>query len=230
MRNKYSIRNHVYPVLVLFLMGMTVHGYAQEVKETQVSVKQEVVQKNAYVYQCAEVMRFVTQVQEDGLWLFLPGKTLKLDHVESASGAKYTAGDVTFWSKGEEAQLSVGKEIYRDCTINRRKSIWETAKLNGVDFRAIGNEPGWLMELKNAATIKLVTDYGVATNIFKTPEPVIDQQARKTIYKTSNDEHDLVITLVGKQCQDTMSDESFETTVVVKLDDKEYKGCGRALH
>ncbi len=39
-------------------------------------------------------------------------------------------------------------EPYLDCTYDRRASIWEHAKLSGVDFRAVGNEPGWVLEVR----------------------------------------------------------------------------------
>ncbi len=42
--------------------------------------------------------------------------------------------------------------------------------------------------------------------------------------------HELVSVLAVRRCQDTMSGESFETTVTVVLDGKELRRCGRALH
>jgi uncharacterized membrane protein len=226
MKKKNLTSIGVYSFMALTVL--VVNGCVQKEKASLVLDKQN--QEKAYVYECADDMHFVTQAQDAGIWIFLPDKTLKLFPIESASGTKFSASGVTFLAKGEEAQLSNGKRIYRECKINRQQSIWETAKLNGVDFRAIGNEPGWYLELRNAETIKLAMDYGATISYFKTPEPVSDQQSRKTQYKTSNDEHVLVLTLEGKPCQDTMSDENFATTVVIRLDDKEYMGCGRALH
>jgi hypothetical protein len=43
-------------------------------------------------------------------------------------------------------------------------------------------------------------------------------------------EHQAVIRIEGRACGDTMSDETFESTVTVTLDGKKYRGCGRALH
>jgi uncharacterized membrane protein len=34
----------------------------------------------------------------------------------------------------------------------------------------------------------------------------------------------------GQPCHDSMSRVSFDTTVTVILDDKKYRGCGKALH
>jgi len=40
--------------------------------------------------------------------------------------------------------------------------VWQQAKLRGVSFRAIGQEPGWLLEITDSSEILLVTDYGKA--------------------------------------------------------------------
>ena len=109
-------------------------------------------------------------------------------------------------------------------------AIWEHAKLNGVEFRAMGNEPGWYLEIRNQDTILFVGDYGNSRYEFATPEPLINQQKHTTIYQTAAGGKSMTITLEGRQCQDTMSGESFATTVRVALDHQHYQGCGRALH
>ena len=38
--------------------------------------------------------------------------------------------------------------------------VWHEAKLRGVLFRAIGQEPGWLLEITDGSEILLVTGYG----------------------------------------------------------------------
>ena len=38
------------------------------------------------------------------------------------------------------------------------------------------------------------------------------------------------VLLQALPCFDTMSGDGFETTVTVKLDGREFHGCGRALH
>jgi uncharacterized membrane protein len=63
-----------------------------------------------------------------------------------------------------------------------------------------------------------------------TPQPVVEQDARKTIYKVLDDRHDLQVLIVGRPCSDTMSGEQFDTTVAVLLDNKKYRDCVMALH
>ena len=185
---------------------------------------------NTYVYQCSKSYQFVARVENDNVWLFLPGQTISLPQVTSASGAKYTNGKITFWSKGEEALLQTPSQTYRNCTNNRRAAISEHAKLNGVDFRATGNEPGWHLEITQGQNILFVTNYGQDHYTFKTPEPETRPDQAQTLYRIQNDHHKLTIMLEGKPCGDTMADESYSTTVTVTLNDKTYLGCGRPLH
>jgi membrane-bound inhibitor of C-type lysozyme/uncharacterized membrane protein len=184
-----------------------------------------------FVYECGEEYQFVARIQGESAWLFLPGETVELPCIESASGAKYSNGSVTFWSKGEEAILEIEGEARRSCKNNRAKAIWEHAKLNGVDFRATGNEPGWHLEISaGLESIVFVTDYGQSRFDFPYVEPVVDDEAATALYHVSSKGHEIEVRLEGGGCHDNMSGEAFETSVKVILDGRAHYGCGRALH
>ena len=186
-------------------------------------------QPETFVYQCDDY-RFTARIEGEQVWLFLPGETINLPHVASGSGAKYSDGEAMFWNKGEEAMLTLGSVKHRNCVNNRKKAIWEHAKLNGVDFRAVGNEPGWHLELTQGKQIVLVTDYGQSRYIFSTPDPETDRQARKISYNARQDGNQLWVIIEDRTCHDTMSDEVFASRVKVKINQKSYQGCGAALH
>ena len=181
------------------------------------------------VYECGDEYTFVARIQNDTAWVFLPGRTIALLQVTTESDAKYELDDIVLTIEGEEAQLRQVDVPEMACVNNRRSAIWEHAKLNGADFRAIGNEPGWHLEIHHDKII-LVADYGAAIYEFDTPEPTTDPTAAQTTYRTTNDSHGLTVLIRGRRCMDTMSDEEFEVTVTVTLDDKTYRGCGRPLH
>lgn len=107
------------------------------------------------------------------------------------------------------------------------RDVWHAAQLRGVAFRAIGQEPGWLLEITNGEEILLVTDYGSTRTSMPYVEPVVYQEERRTQYVV--DSHDTVVEIRGEPCTDTMSGESFEVSVTLFLKDKELHGCGRAL-
>lgn len=181
------------------------------------------------VYECEGGFSFVTAIRRDTAWAFLPSGTTPLPHVPAASGARYSDGSVVLWSHGDQATIELPSGPARMCRNDRARAIWEHAKLSGVDFRAVGNEPGWHVEIA-ADSIRLVTDYGARSRVIPTPEPRTDTITGRTVYRAVTDGDPVEILLELAPCRDTMSGERFETTVAVLLEGRTLRGCGRALH
>ena len=108
-------------------------------------------------------------------------------------------------------------------------SPWEAAAARGIDFRAVGNEPGWFLELEDGVQIVLVTDYGRRRWTMPAPEPEVDEAARRVTFRTEGRGDRLVLTLAPGPCEDSMSGEAFDTTVTVAIAGETLHGCGRAL-
>ncbi len=106
-------------------------------------------------------------------------------------------------------------------------NVWHQAKLRGVAFRAVGQEPGWLLEITNGEGILLVTDYGETRTSMPYVEPVVYQDERRTQYIL--DAYGTTVEIRGVPCHDSMSGEEFEVSVTIKRKDRELHGCGRAL-
>jgi uncharacterized membrane protein len=182
-----------------------------------------------YVYRCDDDFNFIVNIKDETAWLFLPGKTISAPLTPSASGVKYQTSEVVYWNKGQEALISFDTRDHKNCKNDAKAAIWESAKLRGIDFRAVGNEPGWHLEISHQA-ITYIGAYGSVREIFPVPEPETDQTGRRTVYHTKNADFILELQLEGRTCLDTMSGEEFETSVTVLLSNKKYQGCGRALH
>lgn len=106
--------------------------------------------------------------------------------------------------------------------------VWHQAKLRGVSFRAIGQEPGWLLEIMDGSEILLVTDTGQTKVSYPYVEPDVFQEQRRTRFLISD--HDVEIIIEGKACRDSMSGEEFAVTVTVTVGEVRLSGCGRALY
>jgi membrane-bound inhibitor of C-type lysozyme len=189
------------------------------------------------VYDCIARERpfsIVTQTAPSALHVFIPEpfvpRTVLLQRVESASGEKYEGESVTAWTKGDDAVFIVDTVQVRECELNRQESIWEAAKLDGVDFRAIGNEPGWVLEISERSKLRFRYDYGQSEIEAIADDIVPDPDSRETVFSATTSSGELRIVLSGKVCTDTMSDEVFRTSVLVEYMDASYSGCGRALH
>ena len=105
---------------------------------------------------------------------------------------------------------------------------WETARAQGVDFRAVGQEPGWLLDIYTADRMVLVWDYG--SNRLETPrgEPASTQEGA-TRYEGQSGGHTLIVTTRRAPCQDGMSGEPYPATVEVVIDGRTLNGCGRSV-
>jgi putative lipoprotein len=185
---------------------------------------------NTFVYECAAGESFSVKLDEGVAWVFAPGKTLRLARVQAASGSKYQEGDAAYWSEGAEATLDIGAMQWRGCHNNRMRAVWEAAKLRGVDFRAIGNEPAWYLEISQAVDVLFVTDYGAQRHALSAEPPTVDIANQRSRYLAKSDQITLEITIDVQPCSDSMSGELFSSVVTVKRDDTYYRGCGRALH
>jgi len=181
-----------------------------------------------FVFTCSDDFTFTARTTaDDKAWLFLPSGTFKL---KKDTPDTYRSEDVLFKIEGETSQLQEPGGEHSACRNDRRQAIWEHAKLSGADFRAIGNEPGWNMEIRGQSEIILITNYGAEKDVFDLPEPDIDKAARTTLYKIDQDGQEMILSISGEPCRDSMSGEEFESSVEIVLNSRTLRGCGRALH
>lgn len=101
--------------------------------------------------------------------------------------------------------------------------------MRGADYWATGNEPGWTLELYRDRIV-FVTDYGASCYEASVGAPASETGGAATIYSGTTDGQELVVTIRYERCTDSMSGESFEGTVEVRLGDHRYRGCGQPLH
>ena len=101
----------------------------------------------------------------------------------------------------------------------------QDARARGVDFRAIGQEPGWLVELTEGSEITAVLDYGATSLVLPTPS-VETAEDGTVVYDASTDTDHLILRIKRKVCIDSMSGESHSSTVELLVNDKPYQGCG----
>lgn len=105
--------------------------------------------------------------------------------------------------------------------------VWHKAALRGVTFRAIGQEPGWLLEIVNGKSIIISTDYGNNVAEYAYVEPIVFQDEQRTRYLI--EDADAIVEIRDKPCMDIMSGESFAVSVSITDSHRRLEGCGRAL-
>ena len=165
--------------------------------------------------------------------LALPDGTLSLPLALSASGARYLdhRGN-EFWTKGDSGTLTRdgGKKIdcVRQDAPRAKGSPWEDAKARGIAFRAIGTEPGWILEVGRGERPSLHAELDYR-------ERVLDVAAMQPLsgllgyVGAATDGTRVRLVLERRACSDGMSDDTYPVAVRLEAGDRSYGGCGRFL-
>jgi uncharacterized lipoprotein YbaY len=109
---------------------------------------------------------------------------------------------------------------------------WVRARERGVTFRAVGQEPGWALDVYDAGEtvrLDLLANYGEDRHTFDAAERAADEDGH-TVYRATEGGRSIEVTLEDRACGDVMSGEAFEATVTVRLDGTTLSGCGRTLN
>ncbi len=188
---------------------------------------EEVVEMADWIaWRCGEIPVDVHFAADDKLVLALPWQDHVLQAEPAASGARYRGEGVQFWSRDHHsARLSREAEPDVDCQPADDMSPWTAARERGIDFRASGNEPGWLMEVRNGdpARLDLLLDYGAHELSFE-GITVLPGQAGFTADAPGNH---VEIQLIHEPCHDTMVNWTFPVRVEMTLNDLNLSACGR---
>lgn len=105
---------------------------------------------------------------------------------------------------------------------------WDGARAAGVDFRAVGQEPGWIIDIYTQDRIVALLDYGETLIQLPRPEPTHPAEGA-TRYETQGGGHTLSLTIRRAPCEDAMSGEPYPSTVEVVVDGRTLQGCGRSV-
>lgn len=140
---------------------------------------------------------------------------------------RFIAQGIEAWFEGGTARLRLGARLY-ECPPD--ETILGAVE-RGVDYRAIGQEPGWFLEIFNNDRFELHFDYGgqVARLSWSAPRDTNGGQR----YTVESDTARLEVRVDVAPCFDAMSGQPYPDTVTVLYRDatleRELQGCGRPL-
>lgn len=102
------------------------------------------------------------------------------------------------------------------------------ARAAGVDFRGVGQEPGWIVDIYQRDRIRVLLDYGETLLDFPLPAPTYQVEGA-TQYSTQAEGRALTITIRRAPCEDVMSGEPYASTVELVIDNRTLTGCGKSV-
>jgi putative lipoprotein len=183
-----------------------------------------------FMFDCGSGVIFGVRTVPGEATVFSPqilgADSLTLPQTEVASGARYAAGASVFWSRGGVATFEVRGQSFVDCTSNPGAARSAESRSRGATFRALGNEPPWVLEISQQQ-LTLTTELGARRTEFPHRDPVV--AGARTTYRSFAGTQELVVAIDRAPCNDTMSGELFDNTVVVTLERTTLYGCGRNL-
>lgn len=106
---------------------------------------------------------------------------------------------------------------------------WEDARLRGVTFRGVGQEPGWAVEIVRGQSIYFLFDYGQSSVTATMATGESGASAGATVYKADSPTFQLSVAVEDKPCVDSMSGQEYPNTVTVTFNGTAFRGCGRPL-
>jgi uncharacterized membrane protein len=97
------------------------------------------------------------------------------------------------------------------------------------DFRAVGQEPGWQLEIRMGSEMRFTYDYGQRSAVTPAARAVLDARTGTRSFHARTESNDLRIEIVPVKCEDAMSGKPYPATVTVTLNDRSFRGCGEPL-
>ncbi len=185
----------------------------------------------AYVWDCdgGLTLNMKNLYRENAITLDLHEGPRKLPQVESASGAKYSDGSLTFWTKGDTATFERPGSAPVECREVRYESLLADARERGVRFRGRGNEPGWTVEIGPGTRLEFVTSYGQERHAFDAASESGSETAGARVFRAAHGSQRIKVSVTTEACTDDMSDERFAQRMIVEFGGRSFRGCATAL-
>ncbi len=181
------------------------------------------------VYDCREGLALLVRGVPEGEAIEVEwgDRRLTLERVPSEGRAVYAAdgarleeeeGDtLTFVAPGAEPQ---------PCRHGQRAETIERASAEGATVWAVGNEPGFMLELHPDRFV-FESDYGVRRYRGTVAGTSQDGPSRRYVGHAGG--HEIVVRVTPRLCNDGMSGAPFGAEVIVTRESDEYRGCGLLL-
>jgi putative lipoprotein len=185
----------------------------------------------AYVWECdgGLTLNMKNLYREDAITLDMHEGPRKLPLVVSASGARYSDGSITFWTKGSTATFERAGSAPVECRELRARSLMADARERGVRYRGTGNEPGWLVEIGPGSRLTYVTLFGEERHEFANVTERDGEDTGVRVFIEDTDKGPFKVTVARETCLDDMSGGEFEHRMIVEWGEEARRGCATAV-
>ncbi|WP_425409604.1 META domain-containing protein [Hyphococcus sp.] len=183
------------------------------------------------IYRCGDAS-VLAEFSGDTVILTVYGETFEFHRVTSASGAKYADPDNPeniFWTRGDNATLTVAGEAYPECE-TRSAQAPDSGGAGGqgkpddnAAYRAIGQEPGWILTIDDGR-LSLEYDYGEkSVSVANAQKEMSNGHVE---YSGAGGGQNVTVRIFEEYCADSMSGRPYPNRVEVAIGERTLQGCG----
>lgn len=178
-------------------------------------------------YRCEDGYEFVVQQNpfHDTATLFLPEETVNVPRADAEAGDRYSNDAVDLRIAADGATLRLGEKSHGRCNVDAWRTEWAGAALNAVEWRGVGIDPGWVVEIVEAGGIIFVTSEG---RRYEYPGPPdYEGEPGAYVFRSAEAGSEIVIRFREGRC--LIGVDELEFRVEIEIDGDEFRGCGRRL-
>jgi len=107
------------------------------------------------------------------------------------------------------------------------EAVFAADRRRGIDFRALGQEPGWSLTIDEGHSIVFAANSMDDSVQLPAPALEVDTSSGIRTYRAQSAAHQLTVVRVPQLCRDPISDRVFDARVTVTFDGVTYEGCGK---
>lgn len=107
----------------------------------------------------------------------------------------------------------------------------QQAPLAVIEFCAVGYDPKWLLEVDRQGPVRFRVE-GADAIVHSSATGLngnLGTRSSGVIYGARTETHELVAEILEMDCMDAISGERLTHVVTIRVDAREYRGCGRGF-
>ncbi|XKE45959.1 MliC family protein [Halomonas organivorans] len=180
-------------------------------------------------WRCTPAQDLVTATTEKELRLWSAHGAYRLEPAVVASGSRYQQGELSVWTKGDEALVESPRGRL-DCQQDIALAAQGRDDHPGVMFLGRGNEPGWSVKLAHdVPELTLSLDYGERVVTLPYRLTTLDNGEGRVILASGQAARPFTLRIEAKACFDDMSGQPWPARVTLDLNGRQYRGCGQGI-
>ena len=162
----------------------------------QVSITPEEVVR---VYYCHNLATLTVRVLPNEVEVIVMERKTRLTKVASSSSVLYSNGTATLSGLEEYVRFEDSGANYW-CRNSPSEAPWQAARLRGIEFRAVGDDPEWSLEIDSGVAAEFSTGRGTARIVTAFPSAELDSKSGRMKLAIRSGSHTLAVIAEPRIC------------------------------